>query len=282
MTPDALQHWIQHNSSEELKLFWTAPWLEIQLNRPAQRNALNGTILQKLRQVFDIVEASSTIRAVILTGGEGQFCSGADLQEISQLRASGAQALVLNNKNYGELLHRMHLCRVPVIALVDGPALGGGMGLTCASDFILSTDNASFGMPEPKLGIIAGQIMPYVFRKLGLVKTQEMALQGLRITGQTAQTWGLSTIYCPSHKELRERLVSLLENILACGPLAIEQTKSILNILEPVSANKINETAQQVVAATLSAEGVEGTMAFLTKRKPKWNQKQEMESHDAG
>lgn len=278
---DAVQNWLNHNQSQDLKIQWDNPWLRVEIHRPAQRNALNGEILKHLKSVFNLIEAQPVIRGLILTGGEKYFCAGADLQEIAKIRAAGPAALIANNKMYGELLHRMQLCRVPVISAVDGPALGGGMGLVCASDFILCTDQASFGMPEPKLGIIAGQIMPYVFRKLGLVRTQEMALQGLRINGTEALRWNLVNHCFSDYAKMQSGLAELLNNILSCGPDAIAKTKVMLNQLSSVSDQEILDTAHDVVAATLSAEGVEGGMAFMAKRKPNWNQIKAMESANA-
>jgi len=175
----------------------------------------------------------------------------------------------------------MHLCRVPIISMVDGPALGGGMGLVCASDIILCTENASFGMPEPKLGIIAGQIMPYVFRKLGTVRTQEMALQGLRIYGPKALQWGLVNDCYAGYADLQAGVETVLKNISSCGPEAIAKTKVMVNKLSSVSDRDIIDTAEAVVAATLSLEGMEGGMAFMSKRKPQWNETKATESADA-
>lgn len=273
-----IEHWLQDNIIHDLKITWTAPWLYLEINRKKQRNALNGAIIENFKAVFDFIESRSEIRGVIITGGEQHFCAGADLQEIAMLRSSGENALIANNKNYGELLHRIHLCRIPVIAMVDGPALGGGMGLVCASDLIFCTKQASFGMPEPKLGIIAGQIFPYVFRKLGLVKTQEMSLQGLRIFGHENTSWGLANQVYDNFQDLQKGVNKTLDNILSCGPNAIEKTKTMLNQLTAVPHTQINQTARDVVSATLSTEGVEGTMAFLGKRQPKWNQTAVMES----
>lgn len=278
VAPQPVEKWIENNSISDVKLSWNDPWLTLEIHRPAQRNALNGNILAHLKQLFDFIEAQKSIRAVVITGGEGAFCSGADLQEIARLRASGPDALVFNNKSYGELLHRIHLCRVPVISTVDGPALGGGMGIACASDMILSTHNASFGMPEPKLGIIAGQIFPYVFRKLGLVRTQEMALQGLRIPGNLSEHWGLANSIYPDYTAMETGLQSILSNIMSCGPDALSTTKTMLNQLTSVSHQDIDTTAKAVVMATLSTEGAEGGMAFMAKRKPSWNQQKIMES----
>ena len=272
-----VQEWLQVNRTDDLKITWKSPWLFLEIHRPEQRNALNGHIIHTLKKVFDFIESAFDIRGVIITGGEENFCSGADLQEIGRLRAQGESALIANNKNYGELLHRMHLCRVPVIAMVDGPALGGGMGLVCVSDLILCTNKSSFGMPEPKLGIIAGQIFPYVFRKLGLVKTQEMALQGLRVYGRDNAQWGLANQVFDNYNDLQQGVNQVLTHILSCGPQAIEKTKTMLNQLTAVSHRDIDQTARDVVAATLSAEGMEGGMAFLAKRKPHWNQSAVME-----
>ncbi|HBF08684.1 MAG TPA: hypothetical protein DHW71_13430 [Gammaproteobacteria bacterium] len=261
---------ISKNSNKELSLEWLPPTLTIQLNRPKRKNALNGDTIKKLKNIFYSIQAFAEIKSIIIEGGEKQFCAGADLQEISEIKKSGSKAIYENNKNFGELLHSIYNCPIPTIALVDGPALGGGMGLACVCDFILCTPNASFGMPEPRLGIIAGQIFPYVFNKLGLIRTQEMALQGLKINGELAIEWQFINSIHDDYTSLKAAAESICLNILQCAPIAIQNTKKLIQTAAPINAMSIDTIAKTLAHATLSEEGLEGNTAFMEKRKPNW------------
>ena len=270
----SIEAFIQNNT-REIKLNWNAPFLTLELHRPQQKNALNQSLLHGLLEVLSFIEAKSEVRALIITGGKNIFCAGADIKEMAHKRQEGLQGLIDNNELYGKVLHRLHLCKVPTIALVDGPALGGGMGLVCACDFIISTQQGLFGMPEPKIGVIAGQIMPYVLRKLGLVKTQEMALQGLKIHGAQAHNWGFINSVCKDMEEMHSQLEHYLDQILQCAPLALTETKLLINSKTQVAAEDIHHLAQKVAQASFSPEGIEGGMAFIQKRPARWYQSNE-------
>jgi len=269
----AIDQFIENFQLESLQMQWQAPWFTLSINRLQQKNALNRELVQTLLNTLSFVEAQQEIRGLIITGQAGIFCAGADIQEMAKVRQGGTLALADNNQLYGQMIHRLHLCRVPTFALVDGPALGGGMGLVCATDFILCTEKALFGMPEPKIGVIAGQIMPHVLRKLGLVKTQNMSLQGLNISGKQAFEWGFINEYFADIQAMQQGLKKYLQNISQCAPGALSNTKALINTATQVSATDIKALAHQVAHASMSAEGIEGGMAFLQKRQPQWSQK---------
>ena len=265
-----IEQFIENHQDAEFLLDWKAPFLTLQFNRPQQKNALNKKLLHEMMEVLSFIEARNEIRALILTGGPNIFCAGADIKEMASIRQQGLQGLIDNNELYGKMLHRLHLCKVPTIALVDGPALGGGMGLVCACDFVLSTHQGVFGMPEPKIGVIAGQIMPYIIRKLGLVKAQEMSLQGLKLKATSAKDWGFINEVFADGPAMITGLQAYLDNILYCAPNALAETKNLINATTQVAAEDIHHLAQQVAQASFSPEGIEGGMAFLQKRKPQW------------
>jgi len=261
---------VQRWSTNTLTLVWQQPWLKVTLNRPERRNALSRELIDHWCELLKFIETNPSIRALVVSGGRNMFCSGADLKEIESLSRSAPNEVKINNHHFGNLLHLLHLCRVPVICLVDGPALGGGLGLVCAADLVFATKQSRFGMPETKLGLLPAQILPYVVRKLGLSKAQSFALQGLDLTGQQAAHHGLVTKLCDDYSALESACNEALTAIGRCGPVAVARTKQMLNDLNRIESGAIAGLAEQVQQATQSPEGKAGRAAFANRCTPPW------------
>src|SRR6187401_1645113 len=139
------------------------------LNRPEKRNALNRAMLAELQQMFEDLHQERRVRAVILTGGGTVFCAGMDLgemQETSQL-PNAAELWYADAAAYRDLVEFMLRFPKPIIAAVNGPAIAGGAGLVLASDIVLAVPEATFGLPEPRRGIVAGLVSPLLVFRIG-------------------------------------------------------------------------------------------------------------------
>src|SRR5438094_26301 len=165
----------------------------IVLNRPAKRNALSRRMLNELAQAFDDLHQERKVRAIILTGAGSAFCAGMDLAEMqatSQQPDSFAQ-WHQDAVQYRELIDKMLRFPKPIIAAVNGPIVAGGMGLMLASDIVISADQAKFGLPEPKRGIVAGLVAPLLAFRIGGSHAANLLLTARTIEAAEAHRIGL-------------------------------------------------------------------------------------------
>lgn len=238
----------------------------ITINRPQSLNALNKKVLEELAMVFDAIATEEDIKGVILTGkGEKSFVAGADIQEINQL--STADAFTFSRLGQ-ELFNRIEQFPKPVVAAVNGFALGGGCELAMACHIRIASDNASFGQPEVNLGLIAGfggtQRLP---RLIGRARATELLLTADRITAEQAVEYGLvNRVYMLG--ELIDKCIELLEKCYKKSPLAIRLTLEAIHAYYQPDEHGYYTEAKAFAQAALSADGKEGTAAFLEKRNP--------------
>lgn len=241
----------------------------VTLDRPKVLNALNSALLSELRHAFECVRDTPDVRAAILTGsGEKAFAAGADINELSQ--AGG-----LTGKNFAETGQRVfsliETCGKPVIACVNGFALGGGCELAMACTLRIAGDNAKFGQPEVKLGIIPGyggtQRLP---RLVGRGRAMQILLTGETISAAEAHRIGLVNEVVPS-ADLLSRGEAIARSILTVAPLAVALTMEAVHRGENVGLDeglKIEAALFGVACATEDKR--EGTSAFLEKRAAIW------------
>jgi enoyl-CoA hydratase len=237
------------------------------LNRPAARNALNAEVLRLLRLVAAEAGADETVRAVVITGaGERAFCAGADIRGMSEMSAAGAREWA----GLGHAVFRsLELLPKPVIAAVNGTAVGGGLELALACDLRVLAENAQLGQPEIKLGMIPGwggtQRLP---RLAGMTLAREMVLTGELVGAEQALRAGLANRVVPAPDVLPTAL-TLAARFSALPPLALGYAKQALvggqdGSLEDALALEVD----LFVRAFATADRAEGLAAFLDKRSP--------------
>ncbi|MFF0108861.1 enoyl-CoA hydratase/isomerase family protein [Streptomyces hirsutus] len=236
------------------------------INRPEAHNALNTEVLAALRAAVLEAEADPAVRAVVVTGaGQKAFCAGADLKELAGLGPDRAHEKMRSGQR---ALRDIERAAVPVIAAVNGVALGGGFELVLASTFSVLSTRASLGLPESGLGLIPGyggtQRLP---RAVGSPTAAYLMLTGARLDADRAHRLGLTPVPPVAPEDLAETAKALAEKIAAQGPLAV---RSILTALEagrdaPLDAGLQHETALAALAVS-GAESDEGVGAFLERR----------------
>lgn len=240
----------------------------ITLNRPDVLNALNRQVLLDLAQAFEDIRHNTEVKGVLLTGaGTKAFAAGADISEIRALDPEGT----LGFSTYGQqLLATIENYSKPVLALVNGFALGGGCELCMACHLRVATENARFGQPEVNLGIIAGyggtQRLP---RLVGKTKAMELLLTGDMITAPQAEQLGLVNAV-KSAEEARDYALTMLAKIYKKGPLAVAYTIESVNAAFDSSKNGYQVEATNFARTANSKDGKEGTGAFLEKREPQF------------
>ena len=260
-------------NSETLLLSLEGGVLHITLNRPESRNSMSLSMVQELRAVFAYLGEQPDIRAVVMRGAGGHFCAGGDIKDMAGARARGFDAYRELNRVFGSLLEEAQQISQVLVAVLEGAVLGGGFGLACVSDVAIAASGAKFGLPETTLGILPAQVAPFVVHRIGLTQARRLALTAARFDGAEALCLGL-VHYCEDgDAALQQRLDETLEQIRQCAPQANAQTKALLLASEREALGPLlDRAAEQFAAAVTGAEGVEGTMAFVQKRKPKWAQ----------
>jgi isohexenylglutaconyl-CoA hydratase len=248
--------------------------LVVTLNDPATRNALSAAMLADLEAVLAATHDDRTVRAIILQGRDGMFCAGGNLKGAfgEAAPAPGARDPVHEeNQRGGRLLHDLNHHPMAVIALVDGPAMGGGLGLACCADIVITTPRARFALSETSLGLTPAQIAPFVINRIGLATARRLALSGAHFDGAVAAAVGLSDHHCESAEQAAGTLQRLLADIGRCGPYANAVTKALLfEVAGSGRDDVIRRAADAFTACLRSDEGREGIAAFLEKRRPAW------------
>ncbi len=252
------------------------PVLKVTLNRPEVRNALSPVMVRELAQSFQRAREDAEIRAVVLMGAGGNFTAGGDLKGMEERRASGdgdAEATAASNRLFGTLLEVADTLPKALIALVEGAAMGGGVGLLAVSDWAIAEKSSQIGTPEVTVGLIPAQIAPFVVERVGYTQARRMATYGLRLNAQDALRIGLVHELADNHGELMVKGAAAINQCLRCSPEAVAATKRLVraSLREPLGATLDN--ASRSFAAALAGEAREGIRAFLEKRKPAWLKK---------
>jgi enoyl-CoA hydratase len=239
--------------------------LTVTINRPEKLNALNSTVLSELDQVMDDVYANKEIHGVILTGaGPKSFVAGADITEFMQLsNAEGAKLA----KRGQDIFFKIENCPKPVIAAVNGFALGGGCELAMSCHMRLASDNAKFGQPEVNLGIIPGYGGTQRLAQLiGKGRAMELILSGNMIDAATAQQYGLvNHVFAPD--QLIVETEKLMQTILSKSPMAVGKSINAVNAGFNYEVNGFDEEVRLFGECVGTEEMKEGVTAFLEKRK---------------
>lgn len=241
----------------------------VTINRPDQLNSLHPMGNAEMGQAFDEFAANPDLWVAIVTGaGDKAFSAGNDLK----FAASGQKSPVpMPASGFGGLTSRYDLFK-PVIAAVNGFAMGGGFEIALASDIIIAAENAKFALPEPRVGFaaLAGG-MHRLPRQVPLKKAMGMMLTGRTVTAQEGLDIGFVTAVCPQGKALEEAK-KWAGQILECSPMAIRATKeTAMKGLDTASFQEAFETKVPGIARLLaSADHKEGPKAFAEKRKPAW------------
>ncbi|MCA9661483.1 MAG: enoyl-CoA hydratase/isomerase family protein [Myxococcales bacterium] len=261
---------------EHLELRQEGWRLHVTLNRPYVRNAMSFKMVEEIMAVFDALHERHDIRAVILRGAGGNFCSGGDIKDMAAARqaevgADGVDPLAHSNRLFGAMLTEVNRAPQAVIAIIEGAAMGGGFGLACVSDVAVAHVSAVFKLPETSLGVPPAQIAPFIVQRLGITQARRLAVTGGKIDAAEAHRLGLVHYVAGDAVELEQLVDTILAQIHRCAPAAIGVTKALmLRVGEEPIEELLNRGAHQFAAAIRGPEGVEGTVAFLQKRKPKW------------
>jgi crotonobetainyl-CoA hydratase/dehydration protein DpgD len=247
---------------------------QITLNRPEAMNALNPDLRHALSQCWDEVEHNDDIWVAVITGaGDRAFCAGMDLKH----RARASEASAEQRKTWDDmetnarpLNIRWHFPK-PVIAKVNGFALGGGLELALSCDTIVAAEHAEVGLPEPRRGLIAGGVGVHRLpRQMGLKAAMGYLLTGRHMSAQRAYELGLVNEVVPAG-QLDACVEGWVADILRCAPLAVRATKeAVMRGLDHTLADAFNSPYEAEKIRANSQDAMEGPKAFAEKRTPDW------------
>ena len=241
--------------------------LYLTINRESKLNAHNCATLTELREIIDEVSDNKEIKAVIITGsGEKAFIAGADISEIAELNELNARKFAENGQ---EIFSMIENCHKPVIAVVNGFALGGGCELAMACHMRIAVAQAKFGQPEVNLGIIPGyggtQRLTYL---IGRGKANELMMTGDMIGADEAKSLGLVNHVLDSKEEAMAKAEEIVIKIMSKAPLAIGMIIDCVNAVFVSDEDGYQTEANSYARCVKSGDYKEGTSAFLEKRKP--------------
>lgn len=238
----------------------------LRLNRPEARNALSQAVRQQLAAQFSALTLDASVRVIVLTGGDKVFAAGADIRAMAD--SGPIDILLLNNQRMWQAISS---CPKPVVAAVNGYALGGGCELAMHADIIVAGEGALFGQPEVKVGIIPGAGgTQRLTRAVGKFKAFKMLLTGQAVSARDACDMGLASEVV-ADDQVQARALELAREIAALPPLAVAQIKEVLLAGQDASletALMLERKAFQLLFA--SEDKKEGMQAFLEKRRPEF------------
>lgn len=241
------------------------------LNRPDVHNAFDDLMIAELIQQLDSLAADDGVKVLILKSNGKNFSAGADLNWMRSMAKKDYQQNLDDAAGLASLMHKLDTFPKPTLALVQGAAFGGAVGLVACCDIALAEANASFCLSEVKIGLIPAVISPYVMRALGERQSRRYFLTAERFNATTAESLGLV------HQVINENTLEnsaepLVQALLQNSPAAVSAAKNLLQQIYNKNINNevIAHTTQAIAEIRVSAEGQEGLSAFLEKRKPNW------------
>jgi methylglutaconyl-CoA hydratase len=242
------------------------------LNRPDVHNAFNKTVIGELTTAFNDLGSNKTVRAITITGAGKSFSAGADLNWMKEAANFSEEENMADAMALSTMLKTINFCPKPVIALVNGAAFGGGVGLVSVADIAFATRGAKFCLSEVRLGLTPATISPYVVAAMGERNARRYFITAERFDALTAHKIGFIHEVFVDSDALQIGLKDLLDNILVGGPEAVSEAKDLIFAVKnkPITDEIMMDTASRIAKRRISAEGQEGLSSFFDKRKANW------------
>lgn len=252
-------------------------WLRIYLNDPETRNALTEQLSGELKAVLHAVRSDSRVRGITLRGRNGVFSAGGDLKAFAAIRAmskdDARDAALAASLDGAELFHLVYTAPQIVVALIEGAAMAGGLGLACAADYAYATSDTKFAFTETRLGLTPAQISPYVINKTGIKTGRHLLLTGAALGANSACEHGLIDELADDPAGLDELEARLIGQIMQCAPGAVGVTKAVIDDAIGWDFEAFHyHAAEHFAECLISDEGREGIRAFFEKRSASWAQ----------
>ena len=240
--------------------------VSLTLNRPEKRNALSAKMIEELTGFTS--KLTPDTRAVVIQGAGKLFCAGGDLDWMNNQIKADRLTRISEARKLAMMLKALNEIPVPLIGKLHGAAYGGGVGLACVCDFVISSSNVKFGFTETRLGLIPSTIGPYVVGKMGEAKAREVFMSGKVFNEVEAKKLN---IVSEISENLDQSVESHLNPYLQTAPKAVGEAKALLRSLGPrIDEQVIERTIERLADIWEGEEASHGIDAFLNKTKPRW------------
>jgi methylglutaconyl-CoA hydratase len=267
---------VSGSSSPSLRIERTGPdgvVARVTLSRPEVHNAFDAALIADLRSTFATLgrEEPSRLRAVVLAGDGRSFCAGADLAWMRAAMTLDTEGNEQDAMAMADMFETVDSCPAPVIARVQGAALGGGMGLLAVSDLVIAESGTRFGFTETRLGILPSVISPFVVAKIGESHARALFPAGRRFDATRAARIGLVHEIVEGDEALAAAVEGAVDDLLAAGPTAARAAKAIVREIRGLGHGSAKwHTARVIARQRTTDEAQEGFRAFTEKRRPSW------------
>ncbi len=240
----------------------------ITLARPDVRNAFDADLIAQLSRILGEIDPAS--RAVVLRSEGGAFCAGADVSYMRGMADFSLSENMADSRALAQMFRALDELPMPLLARVQGAAMGGGCGLVAVADIAVASTEAVFAFSEVRLGILPAIVSPYVVRKIGFAHATVLFTSGIRFDARRAQEIGLvERVEEPA--ALDATITFYLDAIIAGGPHAVNAAKRLVRDVAGRPVAEAREmTVERIAGIRVSDEGQEGMRSFLERRKPKW------------
>ena len=248
-------------------------WLTIWFNQPDMRNPMTDEMVGETIAALHAVRDDRTVRGVTLRGRGGVFSAGGNLRQfVDEFQdRDDREATMRMSRGAARILDAVRDTPQVTVALVEGAAVAGGLGIVCACDLVVVERRAVFALSETRLGLTPAQISPFVVEKLGMQIARRLMLTAARFGGQDALEMGLADYIGDTVEELEAHEQAIRKQVMITAPGAVAALKRLLRELPGKSREaQIELAAENFTNAMLSAEGKEGVAAFFNKQKPSW------------
>lgn len=243
------------------------------LNRPEAKNALSAALVGELTAALATLAGDAAVRAVVLTGAGNVFCAGADIHDMRHAGSASPGQNEADARRFAGMLETLERQPQPTVAVVNGAAFGGAVGLVAACDIAVAAAGARFSLSEVRLGLVPAMISPYVLRAMGLREARRWCLTGEVMDAATARRTGL-VHEVADDAGIAGAVDALLAALLAGAPGAQAEIKRLLRHVTARSdagdEALLADTARWIARVRAGAEAQEGLAAFLERRKPRW------------
>lgn len=244
----------------------------ITMRKPEIHNAFDDVLIDRLRRELQGLNNDPAVRVVILAAEGKSFSAGGDLNWMKRMAEYDRAANLEDAKNLGKMMAQLYRMRQPTIALVQGNAYGGGVGLVAACDIAIASKEAYFCLSEVRIGLIPAVIGPYVVHAIGERQATRYMMTAERFSADEAYRIGLVHEVVEAD-QLQARRDEIVDNLLKGGPKALSEVKNLISYITRSATQDekvVRDTAGHIARMRASEEGQEGLSAFLEKRKAKW------------
>jgi isohexenylglutaconyl-CoA hydratase len=247
----------------------------LMLNRPDRRNALTHAMMLELEDAFTRLRDDESCRVLVLRGAGGHFCAGGDLAAMADMPPSPARGdadpMIPAYRQFGDALLALDALPQATIAVVEGSAVGAGFGMACCCDVVILHESARFGMPEPKVGFIPSQIVPFVVRRVGEGVARDLAVTARVIDGREAHRLGVGRHLCADAADLERTLKEVVDEVLRLEPVAVATAKRlVMSCARQDDRAVLDDAARSIVALLRRPQAAQGIRHFMAKTLPPW------------